>query len=80
MLKFGKKVVKFRIPIFILSILLLLPAGYGYINTRINYDVLSYLPGEIETMKGQDILADEFGTGAYSTTKMWRSSKKNWSR
>lgn len=66
MLKFGKKVVKFRIPIFILSILLLLPAGYGYINTRINYDVLSYLPGEIETMKGQDILADEFGTGAYS--------------
>ncbi len=66
MLKFGKKVVKYRIPIFILSLLLLLPAGYGYINTRINYDVLSYLPGEIETMKGQDILADEFGTGAYS--------------
>lgn len=53
MLKFGKKVVKFRIPIFILSILLLLPAGYGYINTMINYDVLSYLPGEVETMKGQ---------------------------
>lgn len=66
MLKFGKKVVKYRIPIFILSLLLLLPAGYGYINTRINYDILSYLPGEIETMKGQDILADEFGTGAYS--------------
>lgn len=66
MLKFGKKVVKYRIPIFLLSILLLIPAGFGYINTRINYDVLSYLPDEIETMKGQDILADEFGTGAYS--------------
>lgn len=66
MLKFGKKVVKYRIPIFLLSILLLIPAGFGYINTRINYDILSYLPDEIETMKGQDILADEFGTGAYS--------------
>lgn len=66
MLKFGKKVVKYRIPIFILSVLLLLPAAWGYIHTRVNYDILSYLPGEIETMKGQDILADEFGTGAYS--------------
>ena len=66
MLKFGKKVVKYRAAIFVLSILLLAPAAWGYIHTRVNYDVLSYLPGEIETMKGQDILADEFGTGAYS--------------
>lgn len=66
MQKLGRKIVKFRIPIFILSLLLLIPAGIGYINTRVNYDVLYYLPDEIETMKGQDILVDEFGTGAYS--------------
>lgn len=66
MIKFGKGVVKLRIPIFILSILLLIPSVIGYLNTGINYDLLSYLPGEIETMKGQDILVDEFGTGAFS--------------
>lgn len=62
----GRKIVKFRIPIFIISLLLLIPAAIGYINTRVNYDILYYLPGEIETMKGQDILVNEFGTGAYS--------------
>ena len=66
MIKFGKGVVKFRIPILILSILLLIPAGIGYINTRVNYDILSYLPDGIETMEGQDILMDEFETGAFS--------------
>lgn len=66
MIKFGKKVVKFRIPILIISFLLLIPAAFGYVNTRINYDILSYLPGDIETMEGQDILLDEFGTGAFS--------------
>lgn len=66
MIQFGKGVVKLRIPIFILSILLLIPSVIGYLNTGINYDLLSYLPGEIETMKGQDILVDEFGTGAFS--------------
>ena len=66
MVAFGKKVVKFRIPILIISILLLIPAGLGYVNTRVNYDVLTYLPEDIETMQGQDILVDEFGTGAYS--------------
>lgn len=66
MIKFGKGVVKMRIPILILSILLLIPAGIGYLNTRVNYDILSYLPEDIETMEGQDILLDEFGTGAFS--------------
>ena len=66
MVQFGKKVVKFRIPILIISILLLIPSVLGYVNTRVNYDILSYLPGEIETMAGQDILVDEFGTGAFS--------------
>lgn len=66
MIKFGKGVVKFRIPILILSILLLIPSGIGYLNTRVNYDILTYLPKDIETMKGQDILLEEFGTGAFS--------------
>lgn len=66
MVKLGRKIVKFRIPIFILGLLLLIPSAIGYINTRVNYDVLYYLPDDIETMKGQDILVDEFGTGAYS--------------
>lgn len=66
MIKFGKGVVKHRVLILILAFLLLIPSGIGYVNTRINYDILSYLPGDIETMKGQDILLDEFGTGAFS--------------
>lgn len=66
MIKFGKKVVKLRIPILIISFLLLIPAAFGYFNTRINYDILSYLPKDIDTMKGQDILLKEFGTGGFS--------------
>ena len=66
MIKLGKKIVKLRVPILILSFLLLIPSAIGYFNTRINYDILSYLPKDIDTMKGQDILKDEFGTGAFS--------------
>lgn len=66
MIRFGKKVVKFRIPILIVSFLLLIPSAFGYLQTRINYDILSYLPGDIETMQGQEILLEEFGTGAFS--------------
>lgn len=62
----GKTVVKFRIPILILSFLLLIPSLLGYLHTRINYDILSYLPKDIETMEGQEILLNEFGTGAFS--------------
>lgn len=66
MIKFGKAVVKWRVPILILSLLLMIPAAIGYFNTRVNYDILSYLPKDIETMEGQDILLNEFGTGAFS--------------
>ena len=66
MSNFGKGVVKLRIPILIVSIILLFPAALGYFHTRVNYDILTYLPKEIDTMKGQDILLDEFGTGAFS--------------
>ena len=66
MIKFGKGVVKFRIPIIIISILLIIPALYGIANTRVNYDILSYLPEDIDTMKGQDILLKDFGKGGFS--------------
>ncbi len=66
MLKFGKAVVKSRFVILIVAVLLLIPAGIGYIHTRVNYDILSYLPKEIDTMKGQDMLLEKFRTGAYS--------------
>ncbi len=66
MIRFGKKVVKFRIPILVVSVLLLIPSVIGCLQTRINYDILSYLPEDIETMQGQEILLDEFGTGAFS--------------
>lgn len=66
MKKFGEAVVKLRVPILILSVLLLFPSAWGYFHTRVNYDILSYLPEDIETMKGQDILVDQFGTGAFS--------------
>lgn len=65
MVKFGKKIVKHRVLILVVSILLLIPSAFGYLHTRINYDVLTYLPGDIETMIGQDILINDFGTGAF---------------
>lgn len=66
MKKFGKGVVKYRVLILILAIVLLVPSAIGYFHTRVNYDILSYLPKDIETMKGQDILVDDFGIGAFS--------------
>lgn len=65
MKKLSEKIVRFRIPILILSLLLLIPSIFGILKTRINYDILYYLPKDIETMQGQDILMDEFGKGAY---------------
>ncbi len=65
-MKFGKWVVKCRIPILILAVILLIPSLIGMIMTRINYDMLTYLPGDIDTVVGQDILMDEFGKGAFS--------------
>ena len=66
MIKFGKGVVKLRVPILIFTLALMIPSALGMAATRINYDMLTYLPGDIETMVGQDILMDEFGKGAFS--------------
>lgn len=64
--KFGEFIVRNRLLILIIGILLMIPAGLGYINTRVNYDILSYLPKDINTMKGQDILKEDFGQGGFS--------------
>ncbi len=65
-MKFGKFIVKFRIPILIIGILLLVPSVFGILNTHINYDMLTYLPEDMETVRGQDILLNDFGKGAFS--------------
>ncbi len=64
--KFSRGIVKSRFVIFIVSLVLLVPSFFGYISTRVNYDVLSYLPKDIETMVGQDVLTEDFGTGAFT--------------
>ena len=80
MKKFGKVVVKLRIPILVLSFLLLIPSVLGYFNTRVNYDILYYLPSDIDTMQGQDILLDNFGKGAYAMVVVDGMNKSNVSK
>ena len=65
-MRFAKAVVKYRIPILIIAIILMIPSVFGMINTRINYDMLSYLPEDIDTVIGQNELLDEFGKGAFA--------------
>ena len=66
MIKFGKWIAKHKKLIVALSLILLIPSVIGISKTRINYDILSYLPNSLETVKGQDIMVDQFGAGAYS--------------
>ena len=63
---FGSKVVKHRKAIFLASLILLIPSIIGMIATRINYDMIYYLPDDIETVQGQNVLLDEFGKGGFS--------------
>ena len=66
MINVGKWITKHKNLILLLTVILLIPAGIGYISTRVNYDVLSYLPKSLETVEGQDVMVDEFGMGAFS--------------
>ena len=66
MIKFGKWIAKHKVIIVIISLLLLIPSFLGMAATRVNYDILSYLPDSLETVEGQDIMVDEFGMGAFS--------------
>ena len=65
-MKFGKAVVKYRIVILIVSAVLLIVAFFGMINTRVNYDMLNYLPDSLDTVKGQQYMLDNFNKGAFS--------------
>lgn len=66
MVKLGKWIARHKHLIVLIYVLLLIPSAVGYLKTRINYDILSYLPSSLETVKGQDIMVDEFGMGAFS--------------
>lgn len=76
-MKLGEKVVKHRTLILLISLFLLIPAAIGYLSTGINYDMLSYLPKDMETMKGQDLLLKEFGKGGFSIVVTENMSKKD---
>ena len=76
-MKVGEKVVKYRTLILLISLFLLIPATIGYLSTGINYDMLSYLPKDMETMKGQDLLLKEFGKGGFSIVVTENMSKKD---
>lgn len=80
MKKLGERIVKARHVILIVSILLLIPAAIGYFNTRVNYDLLYYLPDGIDTMEGQDILMDEFHAGAFGIVMVDKMDDNNVSK
>ena len=73
----GKFVVKHKILIVIASVILCIPSLFGYINTDINYDILVYLPEDIDTMKGQDILAKDFDMGSFAMCVVENMSSKD---
>ena len=65
-MRFSKAVVRYRIPILIVTLALMIPAVLGMCGTRINYDMLDYLPDSMDTVIGQDQLLEDFGKGAFS--------------
>ena len=65
-MKLARAVVKYRIPILIITVLLMIPAVFGFIGTRVNYDMLDYLPEDMDTVVGQKELMQDFGKGAFS--------------
>ena len=77
MLKLGEWIAKHRVLILIISVLLLIPSAIGFLNTRVNYDILSYLPKDINTMIGQDILKEDFGQGGFSLVMVEGMSDKD---
>ena len=65
-MKFGKAVVKLRHAILVIALILIIPSAIGMAKTHVNYDMLSYLPSDMESVKGQDLLMDEFHKGGFS--------------
>ncbi|WP_028517636.1 efflux RND transporter permease subunit [Ruminococcus flavefaciens] len=77
MLKLGEWIAKHRALILVVSVVMLIPAAIGYVKTRVNYDILSYLPKNINTMVGQDILKEQFGQGGFSLVMVEGMSDKD---
>lgn len=77
MISFGRFITKHRGLILVLAVLLLIPSVLGYLGTRINYDVLTYLPQDIDTMVGQEILMDQFGKGGFSMVVLQGMDERN---
>ena len=77
MLRFGEWIAKHRFLILITGVIMLIPSALGFINTRVNYDILSYLPKDINTMVGQDILKEDFGQGGFSLVMLEGMSDKD---
>lgn len=75
--KFGQFICKHKVAILIISLLLLIPSIIGYRATRVNYDILVYLPDNIETIKGENILADDFDMGAFSVVILENMQSKD---
>ncbi len=65
-IRYGKWITRHKALILILAFILLIPSVIGYVSTRVNYDILSYLPDSLETVAGQELMVDEFGMGAFS--------------
>ena len=76
-MKFGKAVIKSRIAILIISAVLLVPSLLGMINTRVNYDMLNYLPDSLDTVKGQEYMLEDFGKGAFSFLIFQNANEKD---
>ena len=76
-IKFGKWLTRHKAVVLIIAFLVLIPATIGYVSTRINYDLLSYLPNSLETVSGQDTMVDEFGMGAFSMIVVEDMEKKD---
>lgn len=77
MVRVGKWIARHRILILVIAVALLIPSAFGYLKTRTNYDLLTYLPESLETVKGQDILIDEYGMGAFSMVVVDNKSLKD---
>ena len=77
MKQIGKFIAKRKISIVLLAFLLLIPSAIGFVSTKVNYDILSYLPDSLETVAGQDIMVEDFGTGAFSMVVVEGMQKKD---
>ena len=78
--KFGQFICKHKVAILIISLLLLIPSIIGYKATRVNYDILVYLPDNIETIKGENILADDFDMGSVFSSNTRKYAVKRYYR